>query len=41
MEVNLNRKGVYSTIGKTISQTMTESLNFANQLIKDATMQSA
>lgn len=41
MEVNLNRKGVYSTIGKTISETMTESLNFANQLIKEATMQSA
>lgn len=41
MEVNLNRKGVYSTIGKTISETMTDSLNFANQLIKEATMQSA
>lgn len=38
MEVNLNRKGVYSAIGKTISKTMTERLNYSNQLIKEATM---
>lgn len=30
MEVNLNRKGVYSVIGKIISKIMTESLNYFN-----------